>query len=216
MKRRDFILGLGGAVLCSEAAQGQQTSPTVGVLAEGTEQSARSGFASIKARLAEMGYVEGRNLAVEYRWGDFRQERLADLARALDERQVAAIVTFGGPATVAAKSVTTSTPIIFYTGFDPVVSGYVKSLNQPGGNVTGVYILNSQLIIKRLEILHELVPTAKKIAFFYTDTGDPKANLYADQILKAADRIGIEMLPLSASHVDEIEGLFARAGSEHA
>ena len=130
IKRRDFILGLSGVTVCA-AARGQQTSSVVGVLEVGTEQSARRTFAPAQARLAEMGYVEGRNLTIEYRWANFQQERLADLANDLVQRRVAAIATFGGPPTVAAKAATKSIPIIFRTGFDPVVSGYVDSLNRP-------------------------------------------------------------------------------------
>jgi putative tryptophan/tyrosine transport system substrate-binding protein len=108
MKRRYFILGLAGAALCSKAARGQQNSQVVGVLVEGTEESARGGFAQVKDRLAEMGYVERQNLLIEYRGADYQQERLAGLASDLVQRRVAAIVALGGPPTVAAKAATTS------------------------------------------------------------------------------------------------------------
>jgi putative ABC transport system substrate-binding protein len=106
-----------------------------------------------------MGYVEGRNLAVEYR-GDSQEERLAELARDLVQRRVEAIVALGGPPIAAAKAATTSIPVIFFTGYDPVVSGFVASLNRPGGNVTGISVLNADVVVKRLEMLHELVPAA--------------------------------------------------------
>ena len=163
-----------------------------------------------------MGFVEGRNLTIEFRGADFQQERLAGLASDLVQRRVAAIVTMGGPPTVAAKAVTKSIPIIFRTGFDPVGSGYVDSLNRPGGNVTGVFILNPELISKRLEVLHELVPSAKSIAFFYTQTGDATERGY-NELQKGAEKLlGVNLLLLSASRVDELEQIFAKAESEGA
>src|SRR5258708_30232507 len=147
MRRRDFILTVAGAALWSRTAKGQQASPVVGVLEVGTSGiKSKDFFAPAQARLAEMGFVEGRNLTIEFRGADFQQERLAGLASDLVQRRVAAIVTMGGPPAVAAKAVTQSIPIIFRTGFDPVGSGYVDSLNRPGGNVTGVFILNPHLI----------------------------------------------------------------------
>src|SRR5262249_49270274 len=141
MKRRDFILAAASAALWSHTAAGQQASPTIGLLSVGgTEAGTRTFFAPTWARLAEMGFIEGRNLTIEYRGADYQQERLVGLAKELVERQVAAIITSGGPPTVAAKAATKSIPIVFRTGFDPVLSGYVDSLNRPGGNVTGVFI----------------------------------------------------------------------------
>jgi putative tryptophan/tyrosine transport system substrate-binding protein len=217
MRRRDFILTVAGAVLWSRTAKGQQASPVVGVLEVGTSGiRSKDFFAPAQARLAEMGFVEGHNLTIEFRGADFQQERLAGLASDLVQRRVAAIVTMGGPPTVAAKAATKSIPIIFRTGFDPVASGYVDSLNRPGGNVTGVFILNPQLLFKRLEALHELVPSAKIIAFFYTQTGLSTESFYKDQLQKAAEAIGVNLLLLSASHVDELEQIFAKAESEGA
>jgi putative ABC transport system substrate-binding protein len=217
MRRRDFILGLGGAALCSRGARGQQTSPIVGVLEVGTSGiRSKEFFAPAQARLAEMGFIEGRNLTIEWLGADYQQERLAGLASDLVQRRVAAIVAMGGPPTVAAKAATKSIPIIFRTGFDPVASGYVDSLNRPGGNVTGVFILNPQALFKRLEALHELVPSAKTIAFFYTMTGDATERLYKDGFQKAAEPLGVKMVLLSASHVDELEKIFAEAEGEGA
>ena len=217
MRRRDFILTVAGAALWSRTAKGQQASPVVGVLEVGTSGiRSKDFFAPAQARLAEMGFVEGRNLTIEFRGADFQQERLAGLASDLVQRRVAAIVTMGGPPTVAAKAATKSIPIIFRTGFDPVGSGYVDSLNRPGGNVTGVFILNPELISKRLEVLHELVPSAKGIAFFYTQTGDATERGYSE-IQKGAEKLlGVNLLLLSASRVDELEQIFAKAESEGA
>jgi len=139
-----------------------------------------------------MGYVEGRNLAVEYRAADNQEDRLAALARDLVQRRVDAIAVFAGQSIVAAKAATTSIPIIFFTGFDPVASGFVASLNRPGGNATGITVLNTEVLAKRLELLRELVPTAKSIGFLYSPT-----NLVSglDRIQKdmetAADALGV-------------------------
>jgi putative tryptophan/tyrosine transport system substrate-binding protein len=217
MKRREFILGVASAALSSQTSQGQQPLPTVGVLVVGTAGiSFKAAFAPALTRLAEVGFVEGRNLTIEYRGADFQQERLAGLASDFVQLGVAAIVTMGGPPTVAAKAATASIPIIFRTGFDPVASGYVDSLNRPGGNVTGVFILNPELILKRLEILHELVPSAKIIAFFFTQTGDEKAEQFYRDLQKAVEPLGVNLLLLSASRVDELEQIFAKAEGEGA
>ena len=164
MRRRDFIGAVVGAGVWPVAALGQEaTAAVVGLLGDASLEGLRGSFAPAQRRLAEMGYIEGRNLALEYRWANFDQDRLPALAGDLVKHRVAAIVAFGGPAIAAAKNATTSIPIIFFTGFDPVQSGLVASLNRPGGNVTGIALLNTELLAKRLEMLRELVPTAKSI-----------------------------------------------------
>jgi ABC-type uncharacterized transport system substrate-binding protein len=216
MKRREFVVGIASVVLSAQAVRAQQTGVVVGVLEVGSTGARLKDFlAPALTRLAEMGFVEGRNLTIEFRGADHQQERLAGLATELVQRQVTAIVTLGGPPTVAAKEATKSIPIIFRTGFDPVASGYVDSLSRPGGNVTGVHILNPRLILKRLEVLHELAPAAKTIAFFYTETGDATERGYR-QLQEAADPFGVKLLLLSASRVDEIEKIFATAHAEGA
>jgi putative ABC transport system substrate-binding protein len=134
MKRREFIAFVGGATLWPFAALGQQVAlRIVGVLGLGSVESSHTFLAPAQRRLTEMGYVEGRNLVVEYR-GDSQEDRLAELARDLVQRRIEAIVALGGPPIAAAKAATTSIPVIFFTGYD-VVSGFVASLNQPGGNL---------------------------------------------------------------------------------
>jgi len=151
MKRREFIIALGCAAVWPLAALAQQAaSRIVGVLGSGSLEAVRTSFAPAQRRLAEMGYVEGRNLALEYRWADNQEDRLAALAGDLVQRRVDAIVALTGPSIVAAKAATTSIPIIFFTGFDPVASGFVASLNRPGGNVTGISVLNTEVLAKRL------------------------------------------------------------------
>jgi ABC-type uncharacterized transport system substrate-binding protein len=216
MKRRDFILAITGAALLSRAARGQQTSPVVGVLGNGSQQAARTNFAPAQIRLAEMGYVEGRNLTVEYRGADDQLDRLPLLVADLVQRRVAAIVALTGPATSAAKAATTLIPIIFFTGFDPVASGFVSSLNRPGGNVTGVSILASELIFKRLELLHELVPSAKTIAFLHTQTAIKSGDVSFKNLQQSAEAIGVNLLFFDVAGASDLDESFARAQGEGA
>jgi putative ABC transport system substrate-binding protein len=216
MKRRDFILVVSGAALWSSTARGQQPSLLLGVLGIGSQEAVRANFAPANARLAEMGLVEGRNLAVEFRCADYQQDRLAALATDLVQRRVAAIIAFSGPATSAAKAATKSIPIIFFTGFDPVASGLVNSLNRPGGNVTGVSIVAQELHFKRLELLHELVPAAKTVALLYTRTGIKSEDTFNKSVQETAAALGLKMLLFIVSTPDELDESFARAEAEGA
>lgn len=136
-------------------------SRVVGVLGFVSLDVVRAAFDPVQRRLAEMGYVEGQNLTIEYRCADSHEDRLKELAADLVQRRVNVIYAPTGVATVAAKAATTSIPIIFLTGLDPVGSGFVASMNQPGGNVTGISLLDLDVTAKRLEILCELVPDGK-------------------------------------------------------
>jgi putative ABC transport system substrate-binding protein len=161
-----------------------------------------------------MGYVEGRNLALEYRWAENQEDRLVALASDLVRRRVDAIVVSTGASIAAAKAATTSIPIIFFTGFDPVTSGLVASLNRPGGNVTGISALNTALLAKRLQMLCELVPTAKSVAVLYSPT-----TLVSewDRSLKdlelAAHALGVRLILVAARRPDDFEGAFATIAS---
>jgi putative ABC transport system substrate-binding protein len=197
-------------------AHAQQSSPVLGVLGVGTEEAGRAIFAPAKARLAELGFVEGKNLTIEYRGANYQADRLAGLAAELVQFRVAAIVAQGGPPTVAAKAATTSIPVVFLTGFDPMASGYVASLSRPGGNLTGVYILNTDIIFKRFEILQELVPTAKTMAFFYTRTADPKEMPFYESLQRAAETRGVNMPLFNVQRVEEIEDAIAKASTGNA
>jgi putative ABC transport system substrate-binding protein len=164
-----------------------------------------------------MGYVEGRNLAVEYRGADNQEDRLAALVGDLVQRRVSAIVPLAGPPIVAAKAATTSIPIIFFTGFDPVASGFVASLNRPGGNVTGIAVLNTEVQPKRLEMLRELVPRAKTIAFLHSSSNlVPGYDRFVKDMQSAADALGVELLSVEASRPDDFEGAFAKMVSAQA
>src|SRR5262249_14234662 len=160
-------------------------------------EGARRNFGPVQLRLAEMGYVEGRNLAIEYRCAESHEDRLAALATDLVQHRVDAIAVFAGPSIVAAKTATTSIPIIFLTGFDPVASCFVSSLNRPGGNVTGISVLNAQVLAKRLEVLCELVPTAKSIGYLYIPTSLVSGYEPLPKDLEAAaDALGVKLLPV--------------------
>ena len=192
MRRCEFIIALGGTAVWPLAAPAQQAaSRIVGVLDIGSLEGARRNFGQAQPRLAEMGYVEGRNLALEYRGADSHEDRLAALAADLVQRRVDVISVFAGPSIVAAKAATTSIPIIFLTGYDPVASGFVASLNRPGGNVTGISVLNTQVITKRLQVLCELVPTARSIGFLYIPTSlVPGYDRALKDLELAADALG--------------------------
>jgi putative ABC transport system substrate-binding protein len=215
MRRREFIAFVAGATVWPLAAQGQQKAPrTVGVLGFGPLEVVRKGFGTAQRRLAEMGYVEGQNLAIEYRSADSHQERLAGLAADLVRRRVDVIYAPSGMATVAAKAATTSIPIIFLAGLDPVASGFVASMNQPGGNVTGISILDLDVAVKRLGILCELVPTAKSIGVLYGEqTNLPGADLYAKGLESAADSLSVKLLFVGVQRTDDFEEAFARIAS---
>ncbi|MBR1212939.1 ABC transporter substrate-binding protein [Bradyrhizobium sp. JYMT SZCCT0180] len=212
MRRREFIAAIGSAAAWSLPALGQQAaSRTLGVLDVGSLEGARRNFGSVQERLAEMGYVEGRNLALEYRCADSHEDRLGELARDLARHRVNAIAVFAGPSIMAAKAATTSIPIIFLTGFDPVASGFVVSLNRPGGNATGVSVLNVEVMAKRLQMLCELVPTAKSIGFFYNPTSLVSA--YEDTLRRlelAADTLGVKLLRVETGGPDDFKEAFAR------
>ena len=173
MRRREFISLIGGAAAAWPlAVQAQATKPVVGYLSTGTRESdAVPYLAPFRQGLKEMGYVEGRNVEIEYRWAEFQNGRLADLAADLVGLSVDVIATIGGsPPAFAARTVTTKIPIVFYSGVDPVKSGLVKSLNRPGGNATGIAALQAQLIAKRIELLNETVPNVQVVTLLINPT----------------------------------------------
>jgi putative ABC transport system substrate-binding protein len=211
MRRREFISLLGGAAAAWPlAARAQQSAmPVIGFLASGPPDSDVSRIAAVRQGLKESGYVEGRNLAIEYRWAEDHYDRLPTLAADLVRRQVAVIVAVGTtPAAFAAKAATTTIPIVFMIGGDPVQFGLVASLNRPGGNITGVSFLNRVIVAKQLEMLHETAPKAAVIGFLVNAT-NPYIESDTTNAEAAAGALGRKLLVLKASTESEVGTAFA-------
>jgi len=208
MKRREFIAILGGAAASWPlAGRAQQSAmPVIGVL---QSESGEIFVSGLKKGLRESGYVEGQNLAIEYRSAEGRNDRLAALAADLVRRQVAVFVAAGTPATAAAKAATATIPIVFNTGADPVAAGFVSSLNRPGGNLTGVTILLEQVVPKLFELLRAMLPTSSNIAFLHNPTNRTLAGPMTKDAQTAARSLGFKLHILGASTEPEIDNAFA-------
>jgi putative tryptophan/tyrosine transport system substrate-binding protein len=215
VNRREFIALVGGASTLLAAkvnrARGQQPAvPVIGVLSAEWPDRFTDRLRAFHGGLRETGYVDGRNLAIEYRWAEGRNDRLPVLAAELVRRQVSVIVTAGStPAALAARAATTTIPIVFYLGADPVDAGLVTSLSRPGGNVTGVVTLNVEVAPKRLELLHELVPTARIIAALINPTNPVLAETLTRDLQTAAHTLGVQLHILHASSEREFNTVFA-------
>jgi putative ABC transport system substrate-binding protein len=210
MRRRNFIAGLASttAALPLSARAQQPAMPVIGFLNSASPESFAPQLAGFRQGLNEVGYTEGQNVAIEFRWAKSQYDRLPGLATDLVRRQVAIIVATGGSVSaIAAKSMTTTIPIVFTSGGDPVQLGLVASLNRPGGNVTGVNLFTSTLAAKRLELLHELVPTAKVIAML-VNPANPNSELDTGAVQAAAPAIGVQIVVLKASNGAEIGKAF--------
>ena len=210
MRRRDFIIFLGSTVaMWSLRAHAQQSAmPVIGYLGAQSPAAFASRVRAFRQGLGETGYAEGRNVAIEFRWAEGQHHRLSALAADLVGRQVTVIVAPGGaPAALAAKSATTTIPIVFEMGADPIGMGLVGSLNRPGGNLTGVSSLNVEVTPKRLEILHELVPTAAVVAVLVNPTS-PTADSQWKDLQAAARALGLQLHVLHASTEGEFDTVF--------
>jgi putative tryptophan/tyrosine transport system substrate-binding protein len=200
----------GAAATWPLAARAQQPAmPVVGFLNPGSPVEWAHLTAAFKDGLAELGYVEGRSVAIEYRWGGTNYDRLPEMAADLVRRQVAVIVTAGGPAApAAAKAATSSVPIVFVSGTDPVDAGLVSNLGRPDANLTGVHVLTTLLSAKRQELLHELVPAASTVAML-TNPSSAQTAFELPEVQAAASKIGQQVRVLNASNDAEIDAAFA-------
>jgi putative tryptophan/tyrosine transport system substrate-binding protein len=211
MKRRQFITLLGGtAAAWPLVARAQQPAmPVIGFLSSGAASEFASYVAVFRRTLNGVGYIEGQNVAIEYRWAEGQYDRLPALAANLVQGRAAVIFTSGGTtAALAAKAASGTTPIVFIMGADPVAAGLVASLNRPGGNITGVSLITDILRSKRVELLHELVPTASVFAHLSNPTG-PQARNEARDIEAAANALGIQVKVLNASSEADFDTAFA-------
>ncbi|MFL5067767.1 MAG: ABC transporter substrate-binding protein [Xanthobacteraceae bacterium] len=217
MRRREFILALGGAAAWPLPLSAQQPAmPVVGFLNTASPAPFNHLVAAFRSGLEEAGFVEGRNVALEFRWADGRYERLPALAAELVQRSVAVLATSGGdPALLAARAATTTIPIVFLIGSDPVELGYVASFNKPGGNLTGVHQLTAMLGAKRLGLLREVAPRAALMGVLINPSFPPAAAMLKDAE-KAAASLGIRVLALNATTESEFEPAFSTLAREQA
>jgi putative tryptophan/tyrosine transport system substrate-binding protein len=211
MRRREFITLFGGATVAWPlAVRAQQPAmPVIGFLGGASAGQYVPFVAGFHRGLNEAGYVEGRNVAIEYRWADGQYNRLPALATDLVGRQVTVIFTGGStPATLAAKAATATIPIVFYVAGDPVEMGLIASLSRPGGNLTGVTGLSAEIGPKRLELLHELLPTAGNIALLVNPTSPAQTDPQSRDLQGAAGKLGLQLHVLRAGTEREIDSAF--------
>jgi putative ABC transport system substrate-binding protein len=216
MQRRELITLLGGVVAgWPLAARAQQSGmPVMGFLHSASPEPYAPQVNAFRLSLKEAGYVEGRNVAIEYRWAENQIARLPTMAAELAHRQVSVIVAGGSPVSaLAAKSATTTIPIVFMTAADPVGIGLVASFNRPGGNVTGATLLSAELVAKRLGILRDLLPTVRKIAMLVNPTR-PGVDAQKVPVQEAAQAIGLALQILDASSERDFDAVFQAVASQ--
>ena len=218
MRRREFIAALGSAVALPIAARAQQTMPVIGLLDSRTPEAFPMGqHRAMRQGLKEAGFVEGENVTIEYRWGEDRTERVPEFAADLVRRRVAVIATTGGEfAAFAAKAATSTIPVVFIAGGDPVRQGLVSSIARPEGNLTGVSFFAGELAAKRLELLLALVPGAARIAVIVDPSNVAVTQSTLQDVEEAARAIGMQYHVLNATSGREIDEAFASLRREHA
>ena len=217
MSRRNFVFALGAIFLTlSFPSQAQQPAriPRIGILNAPSASFYSARVEAFRQRLRELGYVEGKNIVIEYRYAEGKLERLPDLAAELVRLKVDVIVTTG-PATLAAKKASATIPIVFAAAADPVGSGLVSSLARPGGNITGLSLMVPDLDGKRLELLKEAFPKVARVAFLW-ESGGTRGNLALTDMEAAAKALGLKLLSLEVRSLDDFDSAFARAKREGA
>jgi len=209
MKRREFITLLSGAAMVWPlAARAQQPMPVIGFLSSTSADTNAKYLRAFRQALKETGYIEGRNVAIEYRWAENQMDRLPTLAADLVRLRVAVIAAGAQPAAFAAKAATTTIPVVFVLSDDPVRLGLVTSLARPTGNLTGVNFLNVEMTAKQLELLHALVPGALRVAVLVNPT-NPNAETIVRDVEAAARAMGLQIRVSKAGTIDEIDAAFA-------
>jgi len=210
MRRREFISLLGGGVTAWPLlVRAQQAMPVIGFLGSSSLDLYADPVRAFRQGLGETGYVEGRNVAIEFRWANGQNERLPALAADLVRRQVTVIVAPGStPAALAAKAATTTIPIVFQVGIDPIAAGLVTSLARPGGNVTGVTNINTELVSKRLELLRELVPKATVVALLVNPTSPEITEAVSKELQSTTRTLGLQLHILNASNDRDFDTVF--------
>src|SRR6516225_10178155 len=211
IRRRKFLATLGGAVAAwSLQARAQQPKvPVIGFITSVSSRDSRQTVAAFHRGLNEAAFIEGQNVAIEYRWAENHHDRLPMLVADLVQRKVALIAAPDTASALAAKAATTTIPIVFNTSADPVTVGLVASLNRPGGNVTGTTSLNTEVASKRLELLHEVVPKASTIGLLVNQADPQLAHVNIAGIQAASRNLGLQIVVLNASSNDEIDEVFA-------
>jgi putative ABC transport system substrate-binding protein len=217
MRRRDIIKGIVSSAVVARplAARAQQpTMPLVGFIRDGSADAAAPFVAAFRRGLSETGYLEGQNVSVEYHWLEGQLGRLPALMADLVRRHVAVIATPGNAPTIAAKAATATIPIVFGVGGDPVQLGLVASLARPGGNATGINFFNTEVVAKRLRLLHDLVPNAARIAVLVNPANATTAESNLREVQEAALTLGLQIQILNASTIGEIDSAFATLARE--
>ncbi len=209
MRRREFIALLGGAAAWPLAARAQQLVPVIGFLHAGSPEPNVELVAAFRKGLSEAGFVEGRNVTIEFRWAAGREDRLSEMAADLVRRQVAVIATpLSTQAALAAKAATTTIPVVFGTGGDPVALGLVASFNRPGGNVTGISFMTTEIGAKVLELLHQVVPQAARFVAL-VNPNSVLTEAYIKDLQAGARTVGLQAEVLYAGSDSEIDAAFA-------
>ena len=217
MRRREFItLGAGAAAWPLAAWAQQPAMPVMGFLDTSTLAQTADFLVAFRQGLLEEGFVEGRNVKVEYRWGENQNERLPALAADLAQLQVVVIFAGNLPSALAAQGATKTIPIVFGIGGDPVALGLVASLNRPGGNITGITLQSIEAYAKRVELLHELIPAVRSIGFLTNPTNKRNAEDETREAQRAGGLLGLNILRLDASSVSDVEAAFAALARERA